>query len=42
LRKTDKENFKLKIDQIIGGWKKLHNEEVQNVHPLPHVIRVAK
>jgi hypothetical protein len=25
---------------MIGGWRKLHNEEVHNLYSLPHIIRL--
>jgi hypothetical protein len=34
--------FGLKRDKIIGGWKKLHNEELHNLHSSPYKIRVIK
>jgi hypothetical protein len=29
-------------DEIIGGWRKLHNEELHNVHFLLNIIRTIK
>jgi hypothetical protein len=34
--------FGLKKDEIIGGWRKLHNEELHNLYSLPNVIRMIK
>jgi hypothetical protein len=34
--------FVQKLDEIIGGWRKLHNEELQNLCPLSNVIRMMK
>jgi hypothetical protein len=31
-----------KKDEIIGGWGKLHNEELHNLHSLPDKIRMIK
>jgi hypothetical protein len=31
-----------KRDEIIGGWRKLHNEEIQNLYSLPNIIRLIK
>jgi hypothetical protein len=27
-------------DEIIGGWRRLHNKELQNLYTLPNVIRM--
>jgi len=27
---------------VAGGWRKLHNEKINNLHALPNVIRVMK
>jgi hypothetical protein len=27
---------------VIGGWKKLHNKELCNLHTLPSIIRMIK
>jgi hypothetical protein len=27
---------------VIGGWRKLHNEELHNLHSSPSIIRVMK
>jgi hypothetical protein len=32
----------LKRDEIIGGWGKLHNEELPNLYPSPNVIRIRR
>jgi hypothetical protein len=31
--------FDLKSDEVTRGWRKLHNEELHNVHSSPNVIR---
>jgi hypothetical protein len=28
--------------EVIGGWRKLHNEEVHNLYFLPSIIRMIK
>jgi hypothetical protein len=32
----------LKRDEIIGGRRKLHNEELHNLYSSPYVIRMIK
>jgi hypothetical protein len=34
--------FGPKRDEIIGGWRKLHNEELHNSYSSPNIIRVIK
>jgi hypothetical protein len=34
--------FGLNRDEIIRGWKKLHNEELHNLYPSPHIIIMIK
>jgi hypothetical protein len=34
--------FGVKRDEVIGGWRKLHNEELQNLYCLPSVITMIK
>jgi hypothetical protein len=29
-----------KKDEIVGGWKKLHTEELRNLHSSPNIIRL--
>jgi hypothetical protein len=31
-----------KRDEVIGGWRKLHNEELHNLCSLPSIIRMIK
>jgi hypothetical protein len=41
----DKELRKIpgtKREEEIGGWRRLHNEELDNVHSSPNIIRVTK
>jgi hypothetical protein len=34
--------FGLKRDEATGGWRKLHNEELHNLHFSPSIIRMIK
>jgi hypothetical protein len=34
--------FETKRDEVTGGWRKLHNEELHNLCPMPHIIRMIK
>jgi hypothetical protein len=29
-------------DEVTGGWRKLHNEELHNLYSLPSIIRMIK
>jgi hypothetical protein len=29
-------------DEVIGGWRKMHNEELHNLYSLPSIIRIIK
>jgi hypothetical protein len=32
----------LKRDKMMGGWRKLHNEELHNLYSSPSIIRTIK
>jgi hypothetical protein len=32
--------FGLKRDRVMGGWRKLHNEELHNLYSSPRIIRI--
>jgi hypothetical protein len=34
--------FGSKRDEVMGGWRKLHNEELRELYPLPSIIRMIK
>jgi hypothetical protein len=34
--------FGLKIGESVGGWGKLHNEELHNMYTYPNIIRMIK
>jgi hypothetical protein len=34
--------FRPKTDEAIGGWRKLHNEELHNLYSTPSTIRMLK
>jgi hypothetical protein len=34
--------FGLNGDDIIGGWRKLHNEELHNLYSLSNIIRMIR
>jgi hypothetical protein len=34
--------FGLKRDEVTGGWRKLHNEELHDLYFLPSIITITK
>jgi hypothetical protein len=34
--------FEQKRDEVIGGWRKLHNEELHNLYGSPNITRIIK
>jgi hypothetical protein len=34
--------FGPKREEVAGGWRRLHNEELHNFYPSPNIIRVIK
>jgi hypothetical protein len=34
--------FGPKRDEVTGGWRKLHNEELHNLYSLPSIIKIIK
>ena len=37
-----KKVFGLKRDEVTGEWRKLHNEELNDLYSLPSIVRVVK
>jgi hypothetical protein len=34
--------FGQKNDEVTGGWRKLHNEELRDLYSSPSIIRIIK
>ena len=34
--------FGPKRDEVTGEWRKLHNEDLRDLYPLPNIVRVIK
>jgi hypothetical protein len=34
--------FGQKMDKIVGGWRRLHNEELHNLYASPDIIRLIR
>jgi hypothetical protein len=34
--------FGSKRDEVTGGWRELHNEELHNLYSSPSIIRIIK
>jgi hypothetical protein len=34
--------FGTKRERVMGGWRKLHNEELHNLYSSPSIIRIIK
>jgi hypothetical protein len=34
--------FGQKMDEVTGGWRKLHNEELRDLYPSPSIIKIMK
>jgi hypothetical protein len=34
--------FGLKRDEVAGGWRKLHNEDLHDMYSSPNMIRMIK
>jgi hypothetical protein len=40
--KGAKENIWTENDEVTGGWRKLHNEELHNFYSSPAIIKMTK
>jgi hypothetical protein len=34
--------FRHEREEVVGGWRRLHNEELNNLYASPNIIRVIK
>jgi hypothetical protein len=34
--------FGTEREEVVGGWRRLHNEELHNLYATPNIIRVKK
>jgi hypothetical protein len=34
--------FGLRREEVVGGWRRLHSEELRNLHASPNITRVIK
>jgi len=34
--------FEPKREEVVGGWRRLHNEELRNLYASQNIIRVIK
>jgi hypothetical protein len=42
LRVFENRVFGLKMDEVTGNWRKLHNEQHNDLYSLPIIVRVVK
>jgi hypothetical protein len=40
--RVPRRKFEHKRDEVAGGWRRLHNEELHDLYASPNVIRVSK
>jgi hypothetical protein len=36
------ETWYVKREEVVGGWRRLHNEELHNLYASPNIIRVIR
>jgi hypothetical protein len=41
-KRVSRRIFRPKKDEVTGGWRKLHNEELHNLYSSPSIIRMIK
>jgi hypothetical protein len=34
--------FGTKREEMMGGWRRLHNEDLHNLHTSPYMVKVSK
>jgi hypothetical protein len=39
---VQRKTFGSKREEVVGGWRRLHNEELHNLYASPNIIRVTK
>jgi hypothetical protein len=41
-KKVLRKKFGPKLDEVMGGWRKLHNEDLHDSYSSPCIIRITK
>jgi hypothetical protein len=34
--------FRPKMEEVVGGWRRLHNEDIHNLYDSPNIVKVTK